>query len=431
MNKRQERMVTRTIIRALNTPAARETEVKRLPLRASLIAAFFLLFGGLAGLSVLTASSASAESSVSTTSTASEPQSSETEEPATCVGANVEVGTGNCADVVVGESHSKSSASSKVVAVNGIRLTSNVTVLARIKANGTPTSQQTNCFRTKRALSAYTSYNAEGTTGWHWKYYPKGYRFCKIDGKIRDPKCHNQVLIGRPKSLPPRNTIYGQVKFVVRLHWEVSAVAKADEKVTSLAKAWCTTSSAYAYGEGRGSASAYAVARASLKGYVRTTVLAQVKAMANGNLSALLGGKSVIQVKADIRATAFVQATSEASAKAVCKDVPPVVSPPVFVQFGIFNDLEVNYVDDHCVTVDLPAGHTATVYWEANFGSFAIPQKIAQDGVQICSVYKAPSEVPAGGTDRITVRAVDNVTDLSVTRTTDPFVIHPTAPHPG
>ena len=109
---------------------------------------------------------------------------------------------------------------------------------------------------------------------------------------------------------------------------------------------------------------------------------------------------------------------------------PPPSNPPVFVQFREFNDLEVNWVDDHCVTVDTPAGHTATVYWEADFGSFAIPQKTAQDGVQICSDYKAPSEVPAGGTDQITVRAVDNVTDLSVTDSTDPFVIHPTAPHP-
>lgn len=106
-------------------------------------------------------------------------------------------------------------------------------------------------------------------------------------------------------------------------------------------------------------------------------------------------------------------------------------SPPAFVQFREMNDLEVNWVDDHCVTIDTPAGHTATVYWEATYGSFATPQKTAQDGVQICSLYKAPSEVPAGGTDRITVRAVDNVTGLDVTKTTQPFVIHPTAPHPG
>lgn len=112
-------------------------------------------------------------------------------------------------------------------------------------------------------------------------------------------------------------------------------------------------------------------------------------------------------------------------------DVPPPAEPPVFVQFREFNDLEVNWKDDHCVTVDTPTGHTATVYWEAKFGSFTTPSKPAQDGVQVCSVYKAPSEVPASGTDTITVRAVDNVTGKSVTKATDPFVVNDTAPHPA
>lgn len=105
--------------------------------------------------------------------------------------------------------------------------------------------------------------------------------------------------------------------------------------------------------------------------------------------------------------------------------------PPVFIQFREMNDFEVNWKDDHCVTVDTPEGHSVTVYWEAKFGSFATPSKPAQDGVQACSDYKAPSEVPVGGTDTITVRAVDNVTGKSVTKTTDPFKIYDTAPHPG
>lgn len=106
-------------------------------------------------------------------------------------------------------------------------------------------------------------------------------------------------------------------------------------------------------------------------------------------------------------------------------------APPMFLQFREFNDLEVNWVDDHCVTVDFPAGHSGTVFWTAKYGSFATPQKTAQDSVQICSDYKAPSEVPGTGTDTITVTATDSVTGLKVTQTTDPFKIYPTASHPG
>lgn len=58
---KNQRLVTRTFLRALKTPASRETEVKRLSFRATLITAFFFMFGGLAGLSLLTASPASAD----------------------------------------------------------------------------------------------------------------------------------------------------------------------------------------------------------------------------------------------------------------------------------------------------------------------------------------------------------------------------------
>lgn len=327
MNKNQERKVTRAFVLAMNTPAARETKVKRLSFRATFAMMVMLMFGGLVGLSVLMASTASADEPTNTSVSETDTTSSE-EEPPSCEGMNVGEGTGECADVVESESHSRSSSQSRAVSVNGVSINSRVTVLARIRANGTPPSQQTNCFRTNRPMSLWTSYNAEGTTGWHWKSYPRGKRFCRINGAVRDPVCHNKVKIGVPKSKPPKNAIRGEVKFVKRLRWHVKAVAKADEKVTSHAKAWCTTQSAYAYGEGRGSASAYAVGRASARGSVLVKLHARVRAMAQGDLSAQLGGKSVIKVKAEVRATAFASATSEAHAKAVCKDTPPANQRP-------------------------------------------------------------------------------------------------------
>lgn len=372
---------------------------------------------------------------------ATEASNSDTE-MSSCDDVEVGEGTGECADVVESESHSKSSAKSKAVSVNGVKLSSKVTVLARIRANGTPKSQQDNCFNTSRPMSLWTSYNAEGTTGWHWKSYPKGKRFCRINGAVRDPICHNMVKIGVPKSQPPKNAISGQVKFVKKLRWHVKAVAKADEKVTSLAKAWCNTSSAYAYGEGRGMAAAYAVGRGSASGSVLVKLFARAESQAAGDLALQLGGKSVVEVKAEVRATAFVKAKTEAHATAECRDtetydectnIPgdqpegyecyPPVTPPTFAQYRQINDVYVNATTDHCVTVDFPEGHSGTVYWTANKGSFAVPQKSAQDMVQVCSTYKAPSEVPASGTDTITVTATDSTTGKSVSKTTDPFVI--------
>jgi len=160
--------------------------------------------------------------------------------------------------------------------------------------------------------------------------------------------------------------------------------------------------------------------------YLRASSLAAAQAKGGERVRAM----SLASVTATATHDAMVGAEYELRLKATCSE-QPTENPPVFVQFREMNDLEVNWVDDHCVTVDLPAGHTATVYWDADFGSFAIPQKAAQDGVQVCSDYKAPSEVPASGTDKIHVRAVDNTTDLSVQKSTQPFVIHPTAGHPG
>jgi len=250
------------------------------------------------------------------------------DEPQSCVNVDTTAGNGNCADVVQSESYSKSGATSKVVSVNGVKLRSKVTVLANIKAKGTPQREQTNCFRTNRSMKSWTSYNAEGSTGWHWKTYPKGYRFCRIGGKVRDPLCHNMVKIGVPKSKAPRNAIEGKVKIVKVIVYKAKAIAKADEKVTSRAKAWCNTNSSTAYGDAKSSASARAIGRASLKGRNKTKLIAKVEAAAQGNLTAQLDGQSITDVKARVRASAFVKTTSEASARAGCTSNNNNPQPP-------------------------------------------------------------------------------------------------------
>lgn len=248
------------------------------------------------------------------------------EEPPSCADVAVGEGTGECADVVAAESHSKSSASSRVVAVNGVSVTSDVTVLAYVQAKGaTPKQMRAKKVRLPRAMRLLTSYDTtSGDEGWKMKWYPKGKLLVwGADGWFHDPNCYNKVKFRVKKRVPKRQIVTGKVKIVKRFSFTAAAAAKADEKVTSQAKAWCNTNSAYAYGEGRASASAYAVGRARLSGRVVVRVLARVRAAAQSDLQTRLGGRTVVQVRGDVRSSAFATATSEAKAKAVCQDVPP------------------------------------------------------------------------------------------------------------
>lgn len=249
------------------------------------------------------------------------------QEYSSCEGIDVNTGNGDCADTVTAESSSTSSTEAKVVSINGVSIHSEITVLANIRANGTPKAQQTNCFRTKKAMSLYTSYNAAGTTGWHWKFYPAGYRFCKINGKVRDPECHNQVKIGVPKSNPPKNTITGKVKFVKRIVFKAVSVSKIHEKVVARSKSWCNTANTHAYGEGRGAAEIWAKGRAVLKGRVLVKLFASVNAASQGDLAANLEAQGVIDVKGQTKSSAYGKAVAESSSKAVCTETE---QPPTY-----------------------------------------------------------------------------------------------------
>ncbi len=254
-----------------------------------------------------------------------------TADPATlpsCVGINTDIGKGDCIDQVMAKSSSSASVEAKVESINGVSIHSKVTVLANIKANGTPQNQQTDCYTLPRAMSLWTSYNAEGTTGWHWKSYPKGYKFCMINGKVRDPKCHNQVKIGVPKSNPPKNAIKGKVKFVKRLKFQMSSVSSVSEEVSAKAKSWCNTANTHAYGEGNGHAVFSATGRATLRGSVKVELEAAVNAASQGDLLANLAAQGIVDIKAKAKSAAFGQAHVEASSKAVCQEtVQPTPTP--------------------------------------------------------------------------------------------------------
>lgn len=271
---------------------------------------------------------ASASPATATEQAAAAPQSSSPEED--CQNEDGGSGTGTCGFIDESESHSRSGGTAKAVSRNGVSIHSDITVLARVRANGTPAAQQDNCWRLANAQSIWTSYDASGTTGWDWKFYPKGYRVCTMDnGAVRDPLCHNMLKIGQPKSKPPHNAVFGQVKLVKRIHWKVVSVSKADEHAVAKAKAWCNTSSANAYAEAKGVADALATARASARGYVLVKLLARVQAESDHQVAAQLGASSLIDLKVKTRTKAVATAKAEASAKVHCEgaaDNAPVVN---------------------------------------------------------------------------------------------------------
>lgn len=176
-----------------------------------------------------------------------------------------------------------------------------------------------------------------------------------------------------------------------------------------------------------------------------TLVTIMVRAKASTMMKAIEMAEGIVKAEASSKAKGNASAQSRALAAITlecsenpptydeCPNIPgdqpqgypcyPPANPPTFMQFRQINDVYVNATTDHCVTVDFPDGHNGSVFWTANKGSFAIATKAAQDAVQVCSSYKAPSEVPASGTDTITVTATDNVTGKSVSKTTDPFTI--------
>lgn len=367
------------------------------------------------------------------------------QEYSSCENIDVNSGKGDCADTVSAESSSGSSTKAKVVSVNGVSIHSKITVLARIRAHGTPKSQQTNCRRIDHAMTLWTSYDASGTTGWHRKSYPKGYRFCEINGKIRDPECDNQVKIGVPKSHPPKNAITGKVKFVKRIVYRAVSVSRVHEKVVARSKSWCNTANTHAYGEGRGSAEVWAKGRAVLKGRVLVKLFASVNAASQGNLEANLEAQGIVDVKGQTKSSAFGKAVAESSSKAVCSEteqydecsnIPgnqpegyecyPPSQPPTIVDLTRPNDTNPGWTTPACAVADFPKEHSGTLYFAFESGTVQGTNPVqVNDLQQGCVTLVSPTEE---GWYTYKVTATDSVTGLSVTKESQPYHVYATPP---
>lgn len=252
--------------------------------------------------------------------------------------------------------------------------------------------------------------------------------FCKDrQGVWRKKSCGNRAkgIFGVPK--PPRSLI--RYKGVIQDYLSYSGAIGGEAQLDGSGHAYVVQ-----YYEGKKVCEASATIsgkvaawyRASVK--VRSRSLSRLAVVAGNTARSSLSNNTT--VTGDLRGQLNLHL--EGKAEAMCNFTPPPApeEKPVIAQITEFNDLEVNWTSPHCVTADFPKGHSGTVFWTAKFGSFATSTKSAQDMVEVCSTYKAPSEVPAGGTDTITVTVTDSTTGLSVTKSTDPFVIHGTAPHP-
>jgi hypothetical protein len=329
-----------------------------------------------------------------------------------------------------------------------VSIHSDVTVLARIRANGTPKAQQTNCRRIDHPMSLWTSYNAEGTTGWHWKRYPKGKRFCMINGHMRDPICHNMVQIGRPHSKPPMNAISGKVKFVKRLSFKVKSVSRVHEKVKAISKSWCTTSSAYAYGEGSGAAEFWGYGKAVASGHVLEKVVLSASDQSHGNMLLDLQAQGFTDIQVHTKSVAFGKAVAVSSSKAICQDTPaPMTCPsgttwndsngngvvdegecqqptpkPSFQEISLVNRVPVNNTISLNVSGTVAQGHTAELFCTAlNGGNVPTDQRrrTVNGSFTASFNYTAPGEVPGelkDGSGNVIVPAAHDMVECTLTQ---------------
>lgn len=362
---------------------------------------------------------------------------------------------GTCADITREAAANSSTTDKSVAAVgtNGKLLTRyRVAAGVKLKASEKGTtgcklvtkfsqvSRGATCFRGARGYH-FTNSGYDASGNYHeWADYvgspgsstpdAKWMKFVKRDGKwlkagdqVGKGNCANITKHGaRPKpKLNWKQVI--NIRSFANWEFEGKVAVQASSSAAAFSKSWCAVDGnmAVAQAESEGSSNASASASYKLKG------LTKIRQWTNAK-EAELNQSLKLQVNAEATAHAKTKASAEASTKVKCSSTQPQppqpeVTPPTFMQFRQINDVYVNATTDHCVTVDFPEGHSGEVFWTATYGSFATVKKSAQDTVQVCSTYKAPSEVPSGGKDTITVTATDSVTGKSVTQTSDPFTI--------
>jgi len=142
--------------------------------------------------------------------------------------------------------------------------------------------------------------------------------------------------------------------------------------------------------------------------------------------------KLITDIEANAKITLQQKLEFIGDANASCTytvDTPPVVSPPTIVDLTQINDVDITNTTQVCATANVPESNSGTLTFAARFGSFSTTKTFNVSGqVEKCTTYQAPTEVPAGGTDTITVTVRDNVTGKSASDTTTFKIGNPVVP---
>jgi len=230
--------------------------------------------------------------------------------------------------------------------------------------------------------------------------------------QVRRTDCGN-VLTWHKSTTPTL-----KVKLVQYATVNVKAKAVATQTATMTIRATARTPDGQICADVQLNVAVTGTAEAEASGSGRT--VATATASANSSLNVAL--KSKIQI--DVEAKAKVKIEAVANAKASCSYTPtppppPVVGPPTIVDLTQVNDVDVFNTTQVCATVNVPESNSGTLTFSARFGSFTTPKTFTVSGqVEKCATYKAPTEVPSGGTDTITALVRDNVTGKSASDTT-------------
>lgn len=287
------------------------------------------------------------------------------------------------------------------------------------------------CVRLKKGASFTNSgrlrsggikkYRDKVTTPWmkfvkrgsHW--YKAGYTYSK--GKKKGKKtgnCGNESWFKGPKPA----TTYKQITLVSSFKdVEVDAKIKIAEsgKVTALATVTCP---------GGSGASATSSASASYWVYVSVRIKIKYTTQIKVRGPASISLKQKTDVSTEVQAKAILAIKTEA--KAWCKDSPPPAEKPVIVDITQINDVGVNETTRMCATFNVPGSDSAKLTFASSFAGFQegrTPSFDVSGQDEKCVTYVAPTEVPTGGTDTITVTLRDNTTGQSATPATTVFRI--------
>jgi len=107
----------------------------------------------------------------------------------------------------------------------------------------------------------------------------------------------------------------------------------------------------------------------------------------------------------------------------------PQQTPPTVVNMTQLNDVDAGATSPNfCATVNVPGSDQGTLTFSAQYGTFQITTFAVNGQVQKCTTYVAPTEVPSGGRDSVTVFVRDNSTGLSAQQSESFPINTPPAP---